>query len=283
MVTLFGCAGSRTQARSDTGETHNSVARVPPTRRCPDDMVLVADRFCIDRYEASMIDDRTGQTFSPFYPPNLEEMRRAVRGQPWGAAAIGKEQLRPPVPLLPDWQRTGEAKARAVSRKGVVPQGYLSKPTAKSACEAAGKRLCQLAEWKLACRGDRNAPFPYGFAYRYQACNVRQPRHSAAVLWGDASLGHWDPRLNQVLVDGSPLLKPTGETAACRSAWGDDGVYDLVGNLDEWVEDGKATFVGGFYSRDTVRGCDAKVTEHPAVFFDFSTGVRCCSDAGAAR
>ena len=99
-------------------------------------------------------------------------------------------------------------------------------------------------------------------------------------LWGDASKGHWDPRLNQIQVEGSPLLRPTGETSACRSAWGDDGIYDMVGNLDEWVDDPatKGTFVGGFYARDTVRGCDAKVTEHPAVFFDFSTGVRCCSD-----
>jgi hypothetical protein len=246
-------------------------------------MVLVADRFCIDRYEASMVDDPSGRAFSPFYPPSLEEMRSAVRGQPWAAAAIGKEQLVPPVPLLPEWERLPGTKARAVSIKGAVPQGYLSKPTAKNACETAGKRLCQLAEWKLACRGDKNAPFPYGAAYRHRACNVRQPRHAAAILWGDASLGHWDPRLNQLLVDGSPLLKPTGETATCRSSWGDDGVYDMVGNLDEWIEDDRPTFVGGFYSRDTVRGCEARVTQHPAVFFDFSTGVRCCSDPATAR
>jgi len=172
------------------------------------------------------------------------------------------------------------AKAKAVSRKGVVPQGYVSKPTARAACEAAGKRLCQLAEWKLACRGDQDTRFPYGASYRAGACNVHQRHHAAAILWGDASLGHWDPRLNQLPVEGSPLLRTTGETATCRSAWGDDAVYDMVGNLDEWVDDPstKGTFVGGFYARDTVRGCDAKVTQHPGVFFDFSTGVRCCSD-----
>jgi formylglycine-generating enzyme required for sulfatase activity len=182
---------------------------------------------------------------------------------------------------LPDWQRAADAKAQAVSRKGVIPQGYLSKLTAKAACEAAGKRLCRLSEWKLACRGDHDTPFPYGPHYRFGACNVQKPHHAAAILWGDASRGHWDPRLNQLPVEGTPLLKTTGETVSCRSPWGDDGVYDMVGNLDEWVDDAdsKGTFVGGFYARDTTRGCDAKITEHPAVFFDFSTGVRCCSDA----
>jgi formylglycine-generating enzyme required for sulfatase activity len=240
----------------------------------------VPGRFCIDRYEASMVDGRTGQMFSPFYPPALEEMRRAVNGQPWGLAALGRAELRPPVPRLPDWQRTPEAKARAVSTKGVVPQGYLSRPTAKAACEAAGKRLCKLSEWKIACRGENDTRFPYGPTYRAGACNVRGRHHAAAILWGDASLGHWDPRLNQLRVEGAPLLHTTGETESCRSPWGGDGIYDMVGNLDEWVDDPdtKGTFVGGFYARDTVRGCDAKVTEHPAVFFDFSTGVRCCAD-----
>jgi hypothetical protein len=243
-------------------------------------MVWVAGKFCIDRYEASMVDDSTRRPFSPFYPPSLDEMKKAVNGQPWGLAALGRAELRPPVPLLPEWQRTTDTKARAVSMRGVVPQGYLSKWTAKAACEAAGKRLCQMAEWKTACRGEKDTPFPYGPSYREGACNVHGRHHGAAILWGDASRGHWDPRINQLVVEGSPLLKPTGETATCRSAWGDDGVYDMVGNLDEWVEDrsAKGTFVGGFYARDTVRGCDAKVSEHPPVFFDFSTGVRCCAD-----
>jgi hypothetical protein len=286
-VLLIGCAAVR--GRSDnapdpsrTHETHHAAASFNAhSGACSEEMVLVADRFCIDRYEASMVDEQTGVPFSPFYPPNLEEMRKAVVGQLWGLAALGKEQIHPPVPLLPDWQRSVNAKARAVSRLGVTPQGYLSKLTAKAACEAAGKRLCKLEEWKLACRGDQGTPFPYGPTFHERACNVHEPQHPAAILYGDASLGHWDPRLNQLPVRGAPLLKPTGATATCRSSWGADGVYDMVGNLDEWVEDSKGMFVGGFYARDTVRGCEARVSEHGPTFFDFSTGVRCCKDLQA--
>jgi hypothetical protein len=240
--------------------------------------MVVVGLYCIDRYEASMIEDVSGLSFSPFYPPSYEEMRKAVVGQLWGRAAVGKEEIHPLVPPLPEWERNANTRARAVSRAGVTPQGYLSKLTAKAACQTAGKRLCTLDEWRRACRGEDDTRFPYGATYQEGACNVHQPQHGAAMLYGDPSLGHWDPRLNQLKVKGAPLLKPTGETAACRSAWGADGVYDMVGNLDEWVDDAKGIFAGGFYARDTVRGCDALVKNHPAVFFDFSTGVRCCAD-----
>jgi sulfatase modifying factor 1 len=229
-----------------------------------------------------MVEEKSGLPFSAFYPPDYEEMRKAVVGQLWGLAVLKHQPIRPPVPPLPDWQRSRDTKARAQSREASVPQGYLSKLTAKNACLAAGKRLCKLDEWKLACRGEQGTPFPYGAKYREAACNVHQAQHAAAVLYGDASLGHWDPRLNQLPIGGAPLLKATGATNTCRSTWGDDGAYDMVGNLDEWVEDSKGTFVGGFYSRDTVRGCEARVSQHPPVYFDYSTGVRCCADLADA-
>src|SRR5262245_10675938 len=97
LLLVVGCGSTHIEARSDP------PAALPPAQPalpCPEDMVLVAGRFCIDRYEASMVDGRSGQTFSPFYPPALEEMRKAVNGQPWGLAALGRAELRPPVPRL---------------------------------------------------------------------------------------------------------------------------------------------------------------------------------------
>ena len=260
-----------------------AVEATEPVAPCPADMVLVAQRFCIDRYEATMVDKATRRPFSPFYPASRKEVRRAIAGQKWGPAALGKEEIEPPVPLLPEWERGPDVEALAVSAAHATPQAYLSKPTAKAACETAGKRLCTLAEWKIACRGDQNTRYPYGEKYRIGLCNVHGTTHPASILYGNASLGHWDPRLNQVTVDGAPLLRPTGETPKCKSTWGDDGVYDMVGNLDEWVEDEKSTFMGGFYARDTFRGCDARVSKHPPIFFDFTTGVRCCAERGDGK
>ena len=73
-----------------------------------------------------------------------------------------------------------------------------------------------------------------------------------------------------------PLLRSTGATATCKSAWGGDAIYDMVGNLDEWVNADKGAFLGGFYARSTREGCDSKVSSHPRAYFDYSLGARCC-------
>jgi hypothetical protein len=107
-------------------------------------------------------------------------------------------------------------------------------------------------------------------------CNVFQPAHPAGKLHADFSINHLDPRLNQVKYQGQPLLKRTGSVKTCASRWGDDAIYDMVGNLDEWIDDPNGAFLGGFYSRSTKEGCDASVSAHPPNYFDYSIGVRCC-------
>jgi formylglycine-generating enzyme required for sulfatase activity len=79
-----------------------------------------------------------------------------------------------------------------------------------------------------------------------------------------------------------PLLRLTGEVTACTSTWGEDGVYDMVGNLDEWVEDENGTFLGGFYARSTRKGCGAAVTAHGPTYYDYSLGTRCCASLTTA-
>jgi hypothetical protein len=109
---------------------------------------------------------------------------------------------------------------------------------------------------------------------------VFRPIHPAAVLHGNASIGLTDPRLNLVVETGSdPLLRPTGATSGCVSAWRGELIHDMVGNVDEWIEDPRGVFVGGFYSRMTTKGCEAKVRGHAPAYYDYSTGTRCCSDA----
>jgi formylglycine-generating enzyme required for sulfatase activity len=183
-----------------------------------------------------------------------------------------------PLPFLPPWQRT--ASPLATSRLGARPSGYVTGLVAEAACAAAGKRLCTHDEFVTACRGEADTQFPYGDDYVDGVCNVFREEHPAALLHGNPSVGHLDPRLGRVrTTKGEPLLRPTGATPACRSAWGNDAVYDLVGNLDEWVDEPGGAFAGGFYARSTRSGCDAIVTNHPKPYLDYSTGVRCCRDA----
>lgn len=244
---------------------------------CSEDMVRVANRFCIDRYESMMVDADSGRAISPYYPPSPKLFAWVV--ERWtDAVAAAHDQIADefPFPPAPAWQRAGGYQPMAVSRPGVVPQGYVSRNVAAAACAMAGKRLCTLEEWKTACGGERATQFPYGPKYRDGACNVFRDGHPARILHGNASEGLLDPRLNRVALNGDPLLRTTGATPACRSTWGDDAVYDMVGNLDEWIDDPTGVFVGGFYARATRNGCDAKVSNHTATYFDYSTGVRCC-------
>lgn len=248
------------------------------TGPCPPDMVALAG-YCIDRYEVHMVDDKSGQRLSPFYAPDPRLLRLAYTY--WAfeleRSSVGRarEVALPPVPSI----QRGDFQPRAVSRSGVLPQGYLTYHTARQACSRAGKRLCTELEWVAACRSERGTKHPYGDTFEPGRCNVFRAMHPAYELHGNSSVGHLDPRLHLVLEEGrTPMLLETGSLKGCVSAHGADGVYDMVGNLDEWIENPEGTFVGGFYARATREGCEAKIDSHAAIYTDYSLGARCCSD-----
>src|SRR5262249_53461721 len=126
-----------------------------PASPCPRGMALVAEgarRFCIDAYEASLVE----------------------------AAADGGEQPYPP--YLPVDGRA----VRAVSVAGAIPQAYISEIQASEACAASGKRLCSPDEWKTACVGPTHTPFPYGDARRPGVCNDSGKSAVVAVFGAQA-------------------------------------------------------------------------------------------------
>jgi hypothetical protein len=241
-------------------------------------MVAVAGRVCVDRYEASLVQAGSGELLSPFYPPSREQAASLFESWSRAQGEAPEGSLARTMPVPPPFGFAGAIHPMATSRAGSIPSGYLSGVLAGEACRAAGKRLCQAAEWVTACRGEGDTAFPYGPSYRQGACNVFREEHPAHLLHQSFSLYHQDPRLNQVGYAGQPLLRPTGETSACVSRWAEDGIRDMVGNLDEWIEDPEGTFLGGFYSRATRSGCDSRIGGHPIEYFDYSTGVRCCKD-----
>jgi len=212
---------------------------------CPPDMASIDGRYCVDRYEASLRE----------ILPNGEE-------RPWS-------------PFLP----IGRVRiVRAVSEHGAVPQAYISAQQAGDACRRAGKRLCTATEWQRACMGPSRTQYPYGNADEPGRCND-QGRSPVVATWGfKRSTFTWEkmnaPFLNQM--EGT--LARAGEHAGCTNGY---GVYDMVGNLHEWVADTKGTFYGGYY-QDTHQhgdGCAYKTTAHSATYHDYSTGFRCCSTA----
>ncbi|HYQ28025.1 MAG TPA: SUMF1/EgtB/PvdO family nonheme iron enzyme [Polyangiaceae bacterium] len=239
--------------------------------RCSAEMVDVRGRFCIDRYEAMLVDQRQRRRLSPYYHPTRAQTAASFKD--WSRSSQGAPLA---VPAPPDFQLSEDFEPRAESQASVTPSGYLSGNLAELACHNAGKRLCTLDEWLLACRGEGGHKYPYGDHYEEGRCNVFREAHPAQILHHDASTGHLDPRLNLVEGANGPLLRKTGATESCKSAWGGDAIYDMVGNLDEWVDAPVGAFLGGFYARSTREGCDSKVSSHPRAYFDYSLGARCC-------
>lgn len=250
---------------------------LPFDSRCPPDMVSIRGQFCIDRFEAALVDADKSRPLSPFFHPTPERTRSAFEDWQRLRFTMGEPAVQLlPVPAPPAFQLSESFEPKATSVRGVTPSGYLSGLVAELACKRAGKRLCREEEWVMACRGERDTAFPYGPVYEPGKCNVKNGQHPARILHGNAGVGHWDPRLNQVQVDGQSLLHVTGSHPECVSRWGADGVWDMVGNLDEWIDDPAGVFLGGFYARNTEAGCAARISVHPRPYYDYSLGVRCC-------
>jgi len=268
-----------------SGRLAVSRARAEPSSRpgvCPSEMVRVRG-FCVDRWEASMVDRKTSEPLSPYYPPEPRLLAEVWQAWEFDRSSFGAEGARAmPLPEISEWERTHAFEPRAVSRPDVVPQAYVSYVLAKEACENAGKRLCTRDEWMTACRGEHGTKFPYGEDFERAKCNIWGDVHPGIALHQSAIFGHRDPRLNLVTEGDHPLLRKTGETPTCVSRFGSDGAYDMVGNVDEWVDDDHPAFVGGFYARATTNGCEARVSNHAPGYYDYSLGARCCKDAAAS-
>jgi formylglycine-generating enzyme required for sulfatase activity len=258
-----------------TGE----IAPSAPQRNtvCPADMVSVRGQFCVDRYESVLVDTSEARDISPYYHPTFTQTKSAYVTWEKLRHDFGEPQMQLlPLPEPPPFQLQGNFDVRTVVRKGATPNGYVSGNLAERACHNAHKRLCREEEWVIACRGETERQFPYGDVYEAHKCNVFNGVHPALILHGNASSGHLDPRLNYFQHDGAPLLHRTGSDPECVSRWGDDAIYDMVGNLDEWVDDPEGVFLGGFYARNTKEGCLSRVSAHPRGYFDYSLGIRCC-------
>lgn len=211
---------------------------------CPLEMANVANRFCIDKYEDALLERRADGTTAPWSPYVTPPDGRVFLAQ---------------------------------SAAGVTPQGYVSGAQAARACEAAQKRLCQPVEWRLACGGSEGFAYPYGPARVPGKChdsgkNGMLALHAAEMKqgWGPSALN--DPQINQL--EGT--VSKTGAYADCVN---DFGVYDMVGNLDEWTADPNGTFQGGLWLDIEQHGeaCAYRTIAHAFTYHDYSTGFRCCT------
>ena len=265
---------------------------------CPQDMTTINNKYCIDKWEATVVDKNTKAEASPHYIP--------VRTGPITADGqynqfVNKETTPPGYPMP---ERGAEANsnfvAMAVSVPGKTPASFVTRTTAEQACQNAGKRLCTRQEWYQACVGPDGPSvvgqqaYPYGTTYQAGKCNVAIASRWPPSVIGRTSSGNdmMDPRIGTVKGTNGQLMKqPTGSFSECTNEY---GVFDMVGNVHEIVADTApgsqcsggqcAVFVGSHYARPGAgqtlenQACQEATTAHDQVgYTDYSIGFRCCA------
>lgn len=94
---------------------------------------------------------------------------------------------------------------------GTLPLRQVTWRKASSLCAQAGKRLCTELEFERACGGIEGYHQPYGQSYVSGACNTDVVTSIGEDFW----------------------LVSSGAYADCQTP---EGIFDLEGNLSEWVD-----------------------------------------------
>jgi serine/threonine-protein kinase len=108
---------------------------------------------------------------------------------------------------------TSEKRAHVTVEAARRPMVCVSWYGAREYCRAHGKRLPLEAEWELAAKGAESRPFPWGRDL---------PRQDAVAF--------------EIGKDAAAQPRAVGESPQDVTP---EGVYDLGGNVAEWVEDGR--------------------------------------------
>jgi hypothetical protein len=124
------------------------------------------------------------------------------------------------------------------NKMGYMPRAKISFDDAKKMCAQQGKRLCTSEEWQWVCAGQDGLTYPYGKSFEQDRCNA-------------------DTR-----------IMASGDKINCSTP---SGVYDMVGNVFEWVTDkGAPVLMGGPYSKCQTLSPSPNGEAKP------QSGLRCC-------
>lgn len=146
--------------------------------------------------------------------------------------------------------------------RGDFPINCIDHDGAEALCGYLGGRLCSSKEWLAACRGPEQRAFPYGPEYQASRCHA-------------GSYDNPGP--------GGKTTVKAGSIPDCEG--GLPGLFDMSGNVSEWVADCKedyCKFRGSAYvGNEPVEhfaGCGDVCSGNDKSLRSGTVGVRCCRD-----
>ncbi|MDO5576740.1 MAG: PKD domain-containing protein, partial [Fibrobacter sp.] len=139
------------------------------------------------------------------------------------------------------------------NKKGETPSVKITYSEAQKKCAESGKRLCTPQEWETACQsGKKRNDYPYGSKYKPENCNTM----------GNPSVK------NSLTVSGN-----------FTSCVGDFQIYDMSGNVAEWVESPKKAnpyvYGGSWQNSEEGSKCNSRIELEDGIKY-FYAGFRCC-------
>jgi hypothetical protein len=266
-IASSGVTAPSASAASDAAAAPAPARRGDPGDACPADMRLVEGSYC----------PVASQKCLAWNEVNVAGHVERNQCKKYEAPSICQSKTRQPMRFCMDayeWP----------NKKGEIPRDLTSWQEAKDTCEGIGKRLCSDVEFTFACEGDDMWPHVTGFDRDPSKCSYDRPYRLRTFNFfkHDACLA--DEKCKAALEAIDQRL-PAGSMPACVSR---DGVWDLNGNINEWIElpgrglSKRAGLKGGWWGPVRDR-CRPMTTFHGESDYGYEVGFRCCKDAAPKR
>lgn len=159
--------------------------------------------------------------------------------------------------------------------KGIKPEGFKNRQGCVEACRGMNKRLLSKSEWQMACSGTP-----------VSRCNTHSEHPIVSILqksqaWVEKGVNCKADPWSFVCMNSSQLVGPWLWENSENECVSSSGVYNMVGNLGEWISDtlpnGHGVFMGGLAPQPK-SSCDYETRAHNFDWSDYSTGCRCGRD-----
>ncbi len=171
------------------------------------------------------------------------------------------------------------------NRRNAKPTVMVSAIDAQRLCATKGKRLCSEDEWIRACESKDKHSHPYGDEHEDSRCNDdrtwREKDEALMSKW--TSTNPEEVKAAKAHVEALYQASRSGSKRGCKSK---DGVFDLTGNVEEWVTSTRGhahskILIGCYWSGCYGGGkptCHSTNSAHGESFRFYETGARCCKN-----